>query len=415
MLERPAEGERCLQRSQDLLRRDSETDDYLYVLNILALNRLKMGDWQGALSIENRIRSALERLPSGRWQITYINSLNLARLYRRRDNLEAAEQCYLEAFSTSFGAWSDSDLLYLNVCQARLYEARTDYREALHSWIRAALYWVSSPVPEGISERVIGAVIGSPPVSARCTIDEVSVALIARLQANAEAAHLAPDIVGCHAAENVNIPSIVRSGCIPATHAIPLWHALGADGFWVFGMAGCIPPVVNSNPNRRLRAILAALLTGSQPDGTGRVDTIVVDDGMGCGLPETEAELLAACVRHGVQSLIFKGRPVSLSGEQLSARLHARLASTVSRVFEAGDGVVVAFKRYLKPRPFNGRAAAIVRAFSKAESWDLSSLYRETGANDDLPLLRTMEKQRVIDLFLPEETLVSEVAAGRLE
>src|SRR2546430_11797111 len=55
-------------------------------------------------------------------------------------------------------------------------------RDALHAWARAALYWVSSAVPEAIASRVTGAIIGhSAWGTTGNLIDDVSVALVSQL------------------------------------------------------------------------------------------------------------------------------------------------------------------------------------------------------------------------------------------
>jgi len=391
MLERPTDAEPYLESARQLLGKNRDTDEYLYVLNISALNRLKLGDWEGAFAQEQHIRSRLDRITAGRWQIAYINSLNLARLYRRRNRLDEAEQGYLEAFSTSFGVWSDSDALYLNVCLAKLHEARRQFRDALQAWTRASLYWASSPVPESISSRVLNAIVGSRATNAAGNlIDEVTTALAVHLLTNAKAAGLEDEMFD----ESNGVSVFVRADL--SIHS-GMWHAQSIADCWVFGLEEKMPPVVDTKANRRLRRILSLLVTPVSTEG-GMFPVIVVDDQLGCGLPETEAEVLAACIRFGVRVLRVAGKSINLDGsvgERLTARLRVRLANPVSQVNGTDDGIVVTFKRYLEPQLLSGSAAGAVRS--------IANLTDAPAQDFDISVLRELERERIVDLYLSED------------
>jgi tetratricopeptide (TPR) repeat protein len=408
LLEKPSEAEMCLERARDLLGGRGESDEYLYVLNISALNRLKLGDWDGAFEAEQRIRSQLEGIDSGRWQIAYINSLNLARLSRRRGDFEGAERYYREAFSTSYGAWSESDAMHFSVCLARLDEARLRHLDAVRAWARAALYWVSSPVPEAIGSRVMGAVIGSaaPPPSCNL-IDQVTVALASHLVANARAAGLPCEPSTLESADRSLPVAFVRSADFaPGQGGSDIWHAHRVAGHLVFGIAAEVAPVLDAEANRRLRALLASLARPAILRADDPIRTIIVDDRLGCGLPESEAGFLAVCLRLGLRAVSIEGRPAKLDRralEQLELRLCVRLGSIVSRVSQRGDDVVVAFKRYLKPRMLVGTAANLVRLIADGSPAEVRDMLAAAGRNSDLSLLRALERDRIIELFLPED------------
>jgi tetratricopeptide (TPR) repeat protein len=390
MLERATEAEPYLESARQLLGKSGDTDEYLYVLNISALNRLKLGDWEGAFAQEQHIRSRLDRLPAGRWQITYINSLNLARLYRRRDRLDEAERSYLEAFSTCLGVWSDSDAIYLNVCLAKLHEARQQFHDAMRAWTRAALYWVSSSVPESISNRVLNAIVGFRAMhGAGNLIDEVSSALVSYLLTNAKAAE-----IECEIFDDLNSASaFVRAD---SSMQCGEWQAQSIAGRWVFGLEGEMAPVVDTKANRRLRRILS-LLTTPASNNAGVFPVIVIDDQLGGGLPETEPEMLAACLRLGVRVIRVAGQSINLdgsAGERLNASLRVRLANPVSQVKVTDGGAVVNFKRYLEPRLLSGSIAAAVRC--------IATLTDIPAQDFDISVLRALERQRIVELYLSE-------------
>lgn len=387
MLDRAADAEPYLESARQLLGKNGDTDEYLYVLNISALNRLKLGDWEGAFAKEQHIRSRLDRLTTGRWQINYINSLNLARLYRRRDRLDEAEQSYREAFATCFGVWSDSDAIYLDVCLARLHETRRQFHEAMQAWTRAALYWVSTPVPESITSRVLHAIAGFKATNGTGNLmDEVSSALVSHLLTNAQRA----GIEGVSFDDSTRVSAFVRAGTIRSSGE---WQAGSIANRWVFACEENLAPIVDTKANRRLRRILSLWATPAN-----MFPVIVVDDQLGCGLPETEADMLASCLRLGVRAIRVTGKSINLDGsvgERLSASLRVRLANAVSQVKGAGDGVAVSFKRYLEPRLLSGSIAAAIRSVAAL---------RDARAQDyDISVLRALERERIVDLYLNKD------------
>jgi tetratricopeptide (TPR) repeat protein len=406
MLEKPTDAEPYLESARNLLGNNGDTDEYLYVLNISALNRLKLGDWEGAFAQEQRIRSKLDRITAGRWQISYINSLNLARLYRRRGRLDEAEQAYLEAFSTSFGVWSDSDALYLNVCLAKLHEARGQFQDALQAWTRAALYWVSSAVPEATSSRVMNAIVGSKATNtAGNVIDDVTIALASYLLVNAKAAGLEHEIAARESDDSNEAAAFVKPDMLAeATTSSSIWHALSIADSWGFGLEERMAPVVDTEPNRILRRMLSALVSPVSEHG-GMFPAIVVDDQLGCGLPETEAEMLAACLRLGVRVVRVSGKSVNLdgnAGQRATDRLRVRLANPVSQVKGTDDGVFVTFKRYLEPQILSGAAADAARS--------IANLTDAPAQDFDISVLRELERERIVDLFLPEDISAADFA-----
>jgi hypothetical protein len=77
------QAEPFLQNARDLSKVDKQRSiGYLYLLNISALNRFKLGDIECALEMEKEIESSHSMLPSRDWQLEYVNSINMARIYR---------------------------------------------------------------------------------------------------------------------------------------------------------------------------------------------------------------------------------------------------------------------------------------------------------------------------------------------
>lgn len=404
MRSRPVEAEVCLEQARELVQKTGDLEEYLYVMNISALNRLRSGDWEGALAFEEQIRSALAGVSTGGWQLRYINSMNLARLHRRRDDYDAAERDYRGAFATSAGVPSDSDALYLQVCLARLDEARGLHAGALRAWIRAALRWASSAEPEATARRVTAAILGSAVEKGNGDpCDAVSEALTSHLAAAAAGIEASEDL----AASSGDAVVIARAGGIsPEILASRGWHALRGPGFWVLGTTREVEPIISSTASLRLRSALTALLVPATP-GRVALRTIVVDDQLGRDLPGSEAEMITACLRLGLPAVELDGRVIELDDglrERLEGRLRVRLGDAVERLDLEPSGAVVSFKRYRDPRRLTGLAAGILGlvAGGAASLQDVRAALGAGAVASVVPTLRGLEQDRVVTMSLPD-------------
>lgn len=399
MRSRPVEAEVCLKQARELVQQTGELEEFLYVMNISALNRLRSGDWDGALAFEEQISASLAGVSTGGWQLRYINSMNIARLHRRRDDYDAAERNYRRAFATCLGVPSDSDALYLPVCLARLDEARGLHAGALRGWIRAALRWASSPAPEAIARRVTAAILGGAMErGSGDPCDDVSEALTSHLAT--AAAGMAHEAAGDLAVSSENALVIARSGAIaPEIFAESGWRALRGPGFWALGTTGEVEPFIFSTASLRLRSALTALLV----PGHIALRTLVVDDQLGRDLPETEAELISVCLRLGLPAVELDGRVIELDGglrERLEERLRVRLGDAVERLDLDPAGAVVSFRRYRDPQRLTGLAASILGLLAGAAP-SLADVRAALGAVT--PILRALERDRIVKMTLPDE------------
>jgi tetratricopeptide (TPR) repeat protein len=417
MLDRNAEAEPFLEKAQHLLRKMQGHEEYLYLLNISALNRLKLGDWEAALSIEREIRSVLDGVQAGFWQLKYVNALNLARLHKRIRKSETAECYYREAFATSLGVRSDADSIYMNVCQARLDEDRGSRANAYDAWLRAALYWVSSPVPEAIGRRVIGSILGPRKWPETNVTDCVSAALASHLTANATAAGMDREASLIAGADPALAPAFVRFDRLAEIGPPRPWYALRVAERWVLGCATTSSPAISSTSNRRLRSALFMLCAAAPQSPITGLPAIVVDDQLGHDMPRTESELLALCLRLGVRELVMDGEPLDLDDvarRRLEGMLRLRLGSAVHHVRFEPQGVLVAFKRYNEPQRLTGVAADVVASVRDAESDAEEACRAWPGDGASLmPLLRELERDRIIELYLPADVTRASLWHGR--
>lgn len=109
MTQRPQEAEPLFELAA-VRQRQGDARFELYLLNIRALNQLRLGKFDAAFALEARIQQSLQERVQPDWQLAYVNAINLARLQRiRRDHARAREQ-YLRAFAINAGLRSQSDL-----------------------------------------------------------------------------------------------------------------------------------------------------------------------------------------------------------------------------------------------------------------------------------------------------------------
>jgi tetratricopeptide (TPR) repeat protein len=132
--------------------------DSLYRMNIYALAQHITGRIDNAFVIEARIEAALTAAEKNHPQMTYINSINLARLYRFAGNYLQAQKYFEKAFNVQRKKKSETDLIYQNVCYGKLNENQSLWLPALQCWLRAAFHWINALTPEALGWRAIRAI-----------------------------------------------------------------------------------------------------------------------------------------------------------------------------------------------------------------------------------------------------------------
>ena len=150
----------CLNQALALNDPTREDAEHLLLMNITALSELRSGDHQRAYILEKQIEAVLQQQASPDERLVFVNSLNLARLYRYKRDWESAEHRYRRAFATAEGCPSDTDRVNEELCRGRLAEDREDWATALDATFRAALYWVAADCPEALNWRVQSLLLG---------------------------------------------------------------------------------------------------------------------------------------------------------------------------------------------------------------------------------------------------------------
>jgi hypothetical protein len=400
-----------------------DSREMLYVRNICALGRFRMGDVAGALEGERHIEEALRRQTArtGRtdWPLFYVNSINLARVKYRQGEWAESESYYRQAFATTQGLRSESDAVYSNVCWARLNESRGQLQEAFLGWFRAALHWVSLRVPEALGIRVVAAILGRrpPPGGNFCeSISErLQATLLRAVQCLPGSSSLEDD------KESVGgwsgVPSFVRSDQLPGEALqAPTTVALGGRGWSVLVLGSPAPFAFDGTQHRKLRIFLGNLLRWlGSGEAVERLETIALDDNLGCEIPQEPGELLETCVRLRVPRAIYEGSRFALPLD-LRARLEegasVYVGPAVDRIEVMSTGVQVTFKRYLSTKILLDTEASILAAIEDRPTLEVlcERLPWRPNVPAVLQTVRALEQDRLVRLRLRQNPWAAETA-----
>jgi tetratricopeptide (TPR) repeat protein len=387
MMGKAAEAEPFLEQARGLTSAQTGSRAYLYLLNISALNQLRLGRFDSALAMEKTIEQALAAASPTDWHATYINSINQARLYKKGEDLATAERYYRRAFTIIDGVRSDGDLLYHGLCFAQLEAKHGNDRAALMCWLRAALHWLSAEIPEALAPRVVEAVTLGRRVGSK---DEVIAQVSAGLRAQLRAAWTRAN--GAELDESpVEPPAFVAVDAVPR-HAGD--RAIGADGFGLFVRAEPMRPRFSGDEYLLLsRDVWRCVRALAGLEGLPETCTVLTDNRFGSDLPTNLDELVSSCLRVGVTTLVFGGRPVDVSDQTLVARARVSIVPGVDQCRLDGDAPTITFKRYRKPLALTLAQATLLRQVTDTST--VASLAAEHG-DDVLAVLRALESQHVL-------------------
>ncbi len=408
MIDRAAHAEPYLSEARELLSDLAGTREYLYLLNISALSRVKLGDLEGALELECRIADDLSQRDDRDWHMEYINCLNLARLERRRGNFEAASEFYGRAFATTLSLRTTSDAVYTNFCMAKLAENRGQSRDALSAWLRAALHWLASAAPQALAPRVVIAIVGRVPEGLEELETEVAAALRAGLGA---------------AVAETGLP-VSQDGAAPAfTHAARSQLsadqgarslAVGAPGWSVIlapGLSASAP--LSSPPIAHLRKFVTSVIRAlCAAAATASFDRILVDDRFGIEVPRTPAELVGVCLRHGVRRIAFDMLRLELNPNrfrELELDTRIQVAPGVDELRLSTSPCSVGFKRYRPERVLSQEEALLLSRLDRPRSIRHLEQRSPSGLAPAqiLSTARALEHARVVECRLPETAVLA--------
>ena len=394
---RYVEADPYLREARELLEpRFGSRMQYLYLLNIHALVRAGLSDFDGAMALERRVENGCHALPERDARLDYVNAINIARLHRRLGELDHASERYAHAFACTAGARTESDLVYLNVCVARLAAAQDgSAAAALSAWLRAALHWLSARAPDAIGWRVLSAIVGRKALPSQTGFSDVADALSSQLRA-------AMDRAGAAVATPDRPPPVfARAGAEPIDAGV----AFGAPGWSVIAVPWSEPRAVDSPAVSGLAALVHGLLSAAAPE-LAHATTLLVDDSLGREMAVEREELIDTCVRLGVPRAHVNGERLELppvEREAIEDRSHVLQGAAVASIDVApgpgGRGHRVArFRRYRPPYRLSAVEETILAACrGGATIIELCSRLSLPRA-ELVQVVRGLERERVVEV-----------------
>jgi hypothetical protein len=398
MTGRAAQAEPLFDHARALPRERIPSRDYIYLLNIAALNQLQLGRFDEALAMEKAIEHELAAASDTDWHARYINCINQARLFKKRGNLEEAQAYYRLTFSITDGLRTDSDLMYRSFCSAQIEGSKGNDRAATLCWLRAAVHWLAMEVPEALCYRYVEAVTRGRRVDDPTdAVEQVSAGLYQQLTASAERAGIASANA---AAAEPSRPAPVFSRLDVRAPRAEVLHAIGTDGVGVL-VSEDAQPVRFSGPEYVRLSVEVWRLVRMLCKATDLPDTcsVIADAQLGVDLPQTLDELAASCLRAGQKTLVFDGRRVELDLEKLLLAARVRFPEAVARCELGGDAPRVEYKRYRKPRALTDPERTVLRHTTAGSTVaEVTTACAPATADEVIAVLRELESERVVRL-----------------
>jgi hypothetical protein len=369
----------------------------LYLGNLEALIHFRSGDRARAEALQHEIEESLRSTTRDNWHLRYLNAINLARLDRDMGRHLDAEARYHQAFAITDGTRLEHDLVYMNVCLARIADDLRDEAASSRRWTRAALHFAACTIPEALGWRCASAILQRRVEPDDNITDAVAKRLTERL---------AP-LTGADGSASTWAPTFVYTEL--ATHGRP-WpppRSIVGDDWSVLLHDAAIPAPYDSTAHRTLRAILWSVLRGQAglPD-TARPGLVQVDARFGREVPRTVDEAMDVAVRAGASSLVVSGRQVTLTAPlraQWERESTATLGPGVTEVTYAEGRTVVSFRRQVSPLTLEGAAAATLdRALTLRT---VGALLDDHHAPQTLVQVRALEAQRALVVERPPSAL----------
>jgi hypothetical protein len=400
MMNSPHEAETYFAQARDLLSGYQDSRLFLYLLNISALNKLRLNQHAAALAFEKTIEDQLSKQRYTDWHIAYVNNINQARLYKKTNELALSEAYYHRAFAITYNLRNESDLFYTNFCLAQLHAKKGEDAAALICYFRAALHWLANPLPEAMAPRVISAVMGGPVPNQHAMVDGICGKLSQLIKIAAKSASLSDYFQEAFQA--------TEQGCgvhfarpDADSDLIPVF-ACGASGW---GLLVCDQPVVSKYMSEAyqhleqlifdmIRKMLPAVVFPSNP-------TILVDACFGTDMPAQPTELIGVMVRHGVSQIYWGTNERFFTRDELvriEQKMIIQLSPAISYIRKSPEGWHIHFRRYRSPQLCTAMQIAILELTDGQRTMEDIALSLGSRADVISEEIRFLEHDGIIQL-----------------
>ncbi|MDI1352372.1 MAG: hypothetical protein PSV35_06325, partial [bacterium] len=129
-------------------------EDSIYKLNLFALFNLMKGEVDTAFMLENKLYEQVKLHHGHIAAVNHVVLINIARLYKKIKCFEEASSFYQKAYEQiNGGGFTLFDLINYEMDKAILAEARGQNTQALLSWSKVAMYWLTCPNPYALALR----------------------------------------------------------------------------------------------------------------------------------------------------------------------------------------------------------------------------------------------------------------------
>ncbi len=360
----------------------------LYRMNIFALYQYLSGRIDDALYIENKISNTMVEQDKSRAQIVYINSINLARLYRHINNYNQSKIHYDKAFATTREIRTESDFVYTNACYGMLYEKRGNFRLALQYWLKSAMHWLVSEIPEALGWRAVRA-IANPNFKPRSKLepDKITQALFDKLIKLCEKTNYSV----CKSVQNPLKFVLLKNSMLLCNAA-----AYGVDGISIIVEKSAESIYANKNELEfDLMHLVSSLLFKFFNMKDQPFNTFIVDRTDGIEVPTDLYKLTRNCLLFSIPTLRFNDKEI-LFNEETRENLYAQLlikpSESIVEMWLDSSPAYVVHKRYYKKNYLSDSEARLLE-FIKAES--SFSLIRDKYGITREDILHLMERKLI--------------------
>lgn len=370
---------------------DNNIKELLYLKNILALCKLKLGKIEEAVSDELKIFEATELLADMDYRLRYVNAINLSRLFKRQNDIERSLQYCQIAFDTTYGNRAFGDLIFTNLNIANTIR-KIDREKALHHYVLAAIHWLACDIPEALNNRIYYAICGDKENSDKLVREEfISLCLHDKIMSCIPATYLGEVLP-----ENAPVfTTISAHKCSSDQDEI---SAVLTSYGGMFFSNGQTAKCISGKWYGQLSALTASQLFDEA--GISTPSVIITDSRHGAEIPANMDELLISSMKYNIRNIYTKEGLYIADKLRLQAiaadAVTIALSSAVSNIERKHTALQVSFKRY----------HTSVHISKQDESFEvLDTILAEPGLSVAYrlfqhisPALDRLEKQHIIQL-----------------
>ena len=376
---------------------------YLHLLNLSALNKVKLNRIEAAFDVESEIAERITNLEKTNWQLYYVNCINQAELYKQAQSYKKSERYYQKAFSTTLSLRSESDLIYTNLCTSKLEQLKGNHLLSFHYLFRGIIHWLSMEVPESIAPKVASTILNAPIYNKTDLPDQISKKLIEHLVSTTQQAKIL--------AENFNISQINPEDYV-VFNRLDIQNKFNTENVawvgnpgWSFILGSSVKkPVYQSKNYNILSSMAFKFAEKAIPKSYIPHNPIVlVDDQLGCEIPATKTEIVESALRTGIETIIYRRKKYQINPaakNELENNLKMVPSPGIDHLINKDEPNGIAFKRYKNSIDLKPFRQNIFDYLNDDLSLDNLVIKTNIRKNDLLKELRAMEQKKIVKLKL---------------